>query len=126
MSRGRLRRLLCRIECWWLAALISGLSVSPAAAQSPLNADARVFTIAGGGTEGMQPGIPAGRLSLMSAQIGMPLAALSDGSVAVADDRGHPGLIGLDGRVRPLPLVKEGRRTIEVLYLAVETDGSLL
>src|SRR3954453_4734248 len=74
----------------------------------------------------MQPGIPAGRLSLMSAQIGMPLAALSDGSVAVADDRGHPGLIGLDGRVRPLPLVKEGRRTIEVLYLAVETDGSLL
>src|SRR3954454_2524383 len=71
----------------------------------------------------MQAGMPAGRLSLL---YGMPLAALADGSVAVADDQGHPGLVGLDGRVRPLPPLIESRRTLEELYMAAEADGALL
>jgi hypothetical protein len=69
----------------------------------------------------MTSGVPAGRLD-----INATLATLADGSVAVADDRGHPGLVGLDGRVRPLPSVMESRRTLDVSSLAAEADGSLL
>ena len=101
-----------------LILLVAALPVPPAVAQSPLDPGARVFTLAGGGNQHMQPGLPAGRLSLLDA---MPLAALADGSVAVADDQGHPGLVGLDGRVRPLPPVMESQRTLAVDELATRS-----
>ena len=109
-----------------LIVLVAALSASPVAAQSPLDPGARVFTLAGGGNRHKQAGLPAGRLSLLNSLVGMPLAALADGSVVVVDDLGRPGLVGLDGRVRPLPPVMESRRTLEVRYLAAASDGSLL
>jgi hypothetical protein len=109
-----------------LILLVAALSVPSAAAQSPLDPGARVFTLAGGGHGHMRAGMPAGRLSLLDALASVPLTTLADGSVAVADDQGRPGLVGLDGRVRPLPPVMESRRTLEVRYLAAETDGALL
>lgn len=46
--------------------------------------------------------------------------------MAIADEKGHPGLVGLDGRVRPLPLVVEAGRRQQLGFLATEADGSLL
>ncbi len=98
------------------------LLAAPAGARAEpafLGPDARVFTIAGGGSEVPRDGLPATRADLGAGRV-RGLAALPDGSVALITGDGLAVGIGLDGRIRLLPRPPRGAGG-----LSAGPDGSL-
>jgi hypothetical protein len=90
-------------------------------AQPPfLGPDARVFTLAGGGSAAPRDGLPATRADLGRHGL-RGLAALPDGSVALVTRAGLPLLVAPDARIRLLP-----RPPGAVAELAAAPDGTLL
>lgn len=97
---------------------------SPSYGQDVVPPNARVFTLAGGGSEPARDGVPATDVKLGTGSSGeVPVAALPDGSVATIDARGRPMVITRTGVVRRLPSLpfNDG-----IAYLIGLTDGSLV
>jgi hypothetical protein len=106
--------------------LVIGCAQAEAAAPF-LSPDARVFTIAGGGTEKPRDGLPAALARISSWQ----MAVLPDGQVALPGTgpglpRGGPFVVGLDGRVRMLPPIIYASKRRPLSLMAARGDGSLL
>ena len=109
------------------ALLASGAPVSAFAADPGfLDPAARIFTLAGGGTEPPREGLPAWRVRLED-PFGrvLPLAAMADGSVATVDPDGDPLRVGIDGRVHMLPPAVNGAGREDLVLLSAAPDGSL-
>lgn len=103
-----------------LAALLLLLVAAPAAraaAPPALGPDARVFTLAGGGTEDPREGLPATRAHFFG---NLDVAALPDGSVAFTEV-GELWRLGTDGRLHDVP--EPGIFTEQI---AARPDGTLL
>ncbi len=98
-----------------LAAPACALAAEPAF----LGPDARVFTLAGGGSEVPRDGVRAAQADLGPGRM-KGLAALPDGSVALVTGDGLAVRIGLDGRIRLLPRPPRGANG-----LSAGPDGSL-
>jgi hypothetical protein len=98
-----------------LLAVPAGARAEPAF----LRPDARVFTLAGGGSEVPRDGVRAAQADLGPGRM-RGLAALPDGSVAVLTGDALAVRIGLDGRLRVLPRVPPGANG-----LSAGPDGSL-
>ncbi len=104
-----------------LAVLLLALAAAPAAARAAvppaLGPDARVFTLAGGGTEDPREGLPAARARFFG---DLEIAALPDGSVAF-EEIGEVWRVGTDGLIHDIP--DPGFFTEQ---LAARPDGTLL
>lgn len=107
-----------------LPALLLGLAFAAlpaaaahAAAPPALGPDARVFTLAGGGSDDPREGLPAYRADLIGTH---DVAALPDGSVAFTD-LGEVWRVGTDGLIHDLP--DPGVFTEQI---AARPDGTLL
>ena len=101
------------------ACLVSAPAV---AAQSPLaSPDARVFTVAGGGSVAPRDGIAA-----TDADFGyVDVAGLPDGTVALTDRRASY-VVGKDGILHALPSVRADGRSMRASLLGRAADGGLL
>ena len=101
-----------------LLALAAAVPAAARAAVPPaLGPDARVFTLAGGGTEDPREGLPATRADLIGS---VDVAALPDGALAFAE-LGELWRIGTDGLIHDIP--DPGIFTEQI---AARPDGTLL